>query len=143
MPNSPALEPDFLRAFLAAFGLGLSLIVAIGAQNAFVLAQGLRREHHISVALICMSCDAVLILAGTFGLSALLQAHPLAMEITRWGGVLFLLVLITESIRVVVQDVAWSRGWSWGVVLPALMSLLIWPVVYLVLQRLRLQVRVE
>ncbi len=57
--------------------------------------------------------------------------------------VVFLLVLITESLRIVVQDVAWSRGWSWGVILPALMSMLTWPFVYLVLQRARLQVRVE
>lgn len=57
--------------------------------------------------------------------------------------VVFLLVLITESLRIVVQDVAWSRGWSWGVILPALMSMLAWPLVYLVLQRMRQQVRVE
>jgi rod shape-determining protein MreD len=57
--------------------------------------------------------------------------------------VVFLLVLATESLRIVVQDVAWSRGWSWGVILPALMSMLTWPFVYLVLQRARLQVRVE
>ncbi|MCZ6457879.1 MAG: rod shape-determining protein MreD [Gammaproteobacteria bacterium] len=57
--------------------------------------------------------------------------------------VVFLLVLVTESLRIVVQDVAWSRGWSWGVILPALMSMLTWPFVYLVLQRARLQVRVE
>lgn len=57
--------------------------------------------------------------------------------------VVFLLVLLTESLRVIVQDVAWSRGWSWGVFLPALMSMLTWPFVYLLLQRARLQVRVE
>ena len=57
--------------------------------------------------------------------------------------VVFLLVLATESLRVIVQDVAWSRGWSWGVFLPALMSMLAWPFVYLLLQRARLQVRVE
>lgn len=64
-------------------------------------------------------------------------------SVVQQGGVLFLLVLITESVRIVVQDLAWSRGWSWGVVLPAVMSLLLWPLVYLVLQRLRQQVRVE
>ncbi len=57
--------------------------------------------------------------------------------------VVFLLVLVTESLRMVVQDIAWSRGWSWSVILPALMSMLTWPFVYLVLQRARLQVRVE
>lgn len=70
--------------------VALGLIMAIGAQNAFVLAQSLRREHHLSVAMICMSCDAILITAGVFGLAALLQQYPLAMEVTRWGGVFFL-----------------------------------------------------
>lgn len=58
-------------------------------------------------------------------------------------GVVFVLVLGTEGVRSVVQDAAWSRGWSWGVLLPALVSMLIWPFVYVVLQRLRLQFRVE
>jgi rod shape-determining protein MreD len=58
-------------------------------------------------------------------------------------GVVFLLVLGSELMRALVQDVAWSRGWSWGLVAPALMSMLVWPLVYLVLQRFRLQFRVE
>lgn len=90
----PSIFSSYIHGLVAAAGL----IMAIGAQNAFVLAQGLRREHHISVALICMSCDAVLILAGTFGLAALLQTHPLAMEITRWGGVLFLTVYALQAL---------------------------------------------
>ena len=52
----PSLFYSYFHGLIAAAGL----IMAIGAQNAFVLAQGLRREHHISVALICMGCDAVL-----------------------------------------------------------------------------------
>ena len=58
-------------------------------------------------------------------------------------GVVFLLVLGSELMRALVQDVAWGRGWSWGVLAPALMSMLIWPLVYLVLQRYRLQFRIE
>ncbi len=81
----PVLHSYFNGLLVAA-----GLIMAIGAQNAFVLAQGLRREHHLSAALVCMSCDIVLILAGTLGLAVLLQQSPLAMEITRWGGVGFL-----------------------------------------------------
>ena len=90
----PTLFYSYFSGMIAAAGL----IMAIGAQNAFVLAQGLRREHHVSVALICMTCDAILILAGTFGLAALLLAHPLAMEITRWGGVAFLTVYALQAL---------------------------------------------
>lgn len=77
---------SYMNGFLVAAGL----IMAIGAQNAFVLAQGLRREHHLSAALVCMTCDALLVTAGTFGLASLLQQYPLAMEVTRWGGIVFL-----------------------------------------------------
>ena len=58
-------------------------------------------------------------------------------------GVVFLLVLGSELLRGLVQDAAWDRGWSWGVIAPPLMSMLVWPLVYLVLQRFRLQFRVE
>ena len=58
-------------------------------------------------------------------------------------GVVFLLVLGSELVRSLVQDAAWGRGWSWGVVAPAVMSMLAWPFVYIVLQRFRLQFRVE
>ena len=80
----------YLENYLNGFIVALGLIMAIGAQNAFVLAQGLRREHHVSVAIVCMTCDAVLITAGTFGLAALLAEHPVAMAVTRWAGVIFL-----------------------------------------------------
>ncbi len=81
---------NYYSSYLNGLLVALGLIMAIGAQNAFVLAQSLRREHHVSVALVCMTCDAILITAGVFGLAALLQQYPLAMEVTRWGGVLFL-----------------------------------------------------
>ncbi|WP_413043218.1 LysE/ArgO family amino acid transporter [Pseudomonas sp. YJ42] len=67
------------------------LIIAIGAQNAFVLAQSLRREHHLSVAALCILCDILLVSMGVFGLAALLAQSPLLLQITRWGGVIFLL----------------------------------------------------
>lgn len=66
------------------------LIIAIGAQNAFVLAQSLRREHHLPVAALCVLCDILLIAVGVFGLAAVLVANPLLLSITRWGGVAFL-----------------------------------------------------
>ena len=67
------------------------LIVAIGAQNAFVLAQSLRRKHHLPVAALCILCDILLVTAGVFGLAAVLARSPLLLEITRWGGAAFLL----------------------------------------------------
>lgn len=77
---------------LAGLGLGLSLIVAIGAQNVFVLRQGIRREHVIPVILICAISDAVLILAGVAGLGALISAAPWLVPVARWAGAAFLLV---------------------------------------------------
>jgi len=79
-----------LPTLLAGFGLGLSLIVAIGAQNLFVLRQGLRREAVVAVALVCTVSDALLIAVGVSGLGALLQAVPWLVEVVRWAGALFL-----------------------------------------------------
>ncbi len=76
--------------YLNGLFVGAGLIIAIGAQNAFILGQSLKREYHISAALLCMVCDALLILAGIFGLSVLLQGSPLGMQLARWGGVTFL-----------------------------------------------------
>ena len=64
-------------------------------------------------------------------------------SIAQQCAVVFVLILGTECVRMVVEDVAYSRGWSWGVLLPAVSSMLLWPFVYLLLQRLRVQVRVE
>ena len=80
-----------LTTYFTGLFVAAGLIIAIGAQNAFVLGQSLKREHHLSAALLCMSCDAILIIAGIFGLGRLLQEDPLLLEITRWGGVIFLL----------------------------------------------------
>ncbi|WP_437884119.1 LysE/ArgO family amino acid transporter [Pseudomonas sp. LRF_L74] len=78
---------SYVNGLLVAAGL----IVAIGAQNVFVLAQGLRREHHLPVAALCVLCDALLVAAGVFGLATLLAHSPLLLAITRWGGAAFLL----------------------------------------------------
>ncbi|MDK3018120.1 LysE/ArgO family amino acid transporter [Pseudodonghicola flavimaris] len=75
-------------AILPGFALGLSLILAIGAQNAFVLRQGLRREHVLWVALTCALSDAVLIAAGVGGMGRLATWFAPLM---RWGGAAFLL----------------------------------------------------
>lgn len=75
---------------LAGLGLGLSLIVAIGAQNVFVLRQGIRREHVLAVVIVCAVSDAVLIAAGVAGLGFLLQAAPWLVVVARVAGALFL-----------------------------------------------------
>jgi L-lysine exporter family protein LysE/ArgO len=84
--TSPAL-----LAALAGLGLGLSLIVAIGAQNAFVLRQGLLGEHIVPVVAICVASDAVLIVAGVTGAGAALTAMPSLVDVVRIGGAGFLL----------------------------------------------------
>lgn len=71
--------------------IAAGLIIALGAQNAFVLAQSLRREHHLPVALLCVICDGLLVTAGVFGLAAVLAQSPLLLGIARWGGAAFLL----------------------------------------------------
>ncbi|MGP0171692.1 LysE/ArgO family amino acid transporter [Pseudomonas sp. NCHU5208] len=71
--------------------VAIGLIMAIGAQNAFVLAQSLRREHHLPVAALCILCDALLVSAGVFGLASLLAQSPTLLAIARWGGAAFLL----------------------------------------------------
>ncbi|HWD82196.1 MAG TPA: LysE/ArgO family amino acid transporter [Kribbella sp.] len=76
--------------YLAGFATALSLIVAIGAQNAFVLRQGLRREHVLPVVLTCALSDALLISGGILGLGALLTRSQLALDIAKYGGAAFL-----------------------------------------------------
>ncbi|MFC0624859.1 LysE/ArgO family amino acid transporter [Kribbella deserti] len=75
---------------LTGFAMTLSLIVAIGAQNAFVLRQGLRREHVVPIVLVCALSDALLIAGGIAGLGALISGHPTALTITRYAGAAFL-----------------------------------------------------
>ncbi|NNL17681.1 MAG: amino acid transporter [Boseongicola sp.] len=80
-----------MTAFFSGFGLGFSLILAIGAQNAFVLRQGIRGEHVGVVVLVCVISDATLILAGVAGFGALSEAAPVFELVLRWGGAAFLL----------------------------------------------------
>ncbi|MDM8347512.1 LysE/ArgO family amino acid transporter [Pseudomonas sp. sp1636] len=79
------------HSYLNGLSVAAGLIIALGAQNAFVLAQSLRREHHLPVALLCVACDALLVAAGVFGLAALLAQNPLLLGVARWGGAAFLL----------------------------------------------------
>lgn len=79
-----------MHALLAGFGLGLSLIVAIGAQNAFVLKQGLYRQHVFWVCLVCALSDIILISTGVFGLSLVIDIIPSIEWIARYVGCAFL-----------------------------------------------------
>lgn len=78
--------------FFAGFSLGFSLILAIGAQNAFVLRQGLRRSHVLPVVLTCAVSDAVLIIAGVAGFGVLVDRMPWLVTVFTWGGAAFLFV---------------------------------------------------
>lgn len=69
---------------------GLSLIVAIGAQNAFVLRQGLQRSHVALVIAVCAVSDLVLILLGVAGIGVVIERAPAALDVVRWAGAAFL-----------------------------------------------------
>ena len=76
---------------LSGLAAGLSLIVAIGAQNAFVLRQGLARRHVPLVIAVCAASDIVLIAAGIAGLGALVNHAPVLLDVVRWCGSAFLI----------------------------------------------------
>lgn len=96
MPLSAA---ESLAASFAGFGFGLSLIAAIGAQNAYVLRQGLRREHVVPLVLICAGTDALLILLGVAGIGVLVEQVPWALTAIRWFGVAFLVAYGLFALR--------------------------------------------
>lgn len=80
------MSSPLLVGFIASF----TLIAAIGAQNAFVLRQGIRREHVLPVVAVCTVSDIVLISAGIAGFGALISAHPSVVDVAKFGGAAFL-----------------------------------------------------
>jgi len=86
-------------ALIAGFFSGLSLIVAIGAQNAFVIRQGLLRSHVALVVTVCSVADVFLILLGIGGLGKIIQSQPQALEYIRWFGVAYLIWFGVKSVR--------------------------------------------
>lgn len=88
-----------LLPVLAGLLTGLTLIVAIGAQNAYVLRQGLLRSHVGPVVLVCAVSDAVLIVAGVGGIGAVVDHAAWVIEVVRWLGVAFLLWYAVGSVR--------------------------------------------
>jgi L-lysine exporter family protein LysE/ArgO len=87
----PAPLATASAVFAQGWVMGAGLILAIGAQNALVLRQGLMRQHVAAVVAVCTLSDWLLIALGVFGLGALIQANPLLLDVFRFGGAAFLL----------------------------------------------------
>ena len=88
-----------MLAIIPGFLAGLSLIIAIGAQNAFVIRQGLTKKFVLLTVLICAFSDALLIALGASGLGALIKANKNILEFVRWFGVAYLLWFAYKSAR--------------------------------------------
>lgn len=84
------MDPVIL-SLVSGLASGLSLIVAIGAQNAFVLRQGVQRSHVLLVVAVCAVSDLVLIVLGVAGVGVLIERAPEVLEVVRWAGAAFLL----------------------------------------------------
>ena len=86
------------NAFFSGFSLGLSLILAIGAQNAFVLKQGIKKRHIFLVCAICALSDATLIFAGVSGFGYVVERYPIIKTAALWGGFVFLSIYGVRSL---------------------------------------------
>ncbi|MDQ4501543.1 LysE/ArgO family amino acid transporter [Sinomonas sp. ASV322] len=123
--------------FLAGLGAGLGLIVAIGAQNAFVLRQGIRREWILPVVAVCVASDITLIFAGVGGIGAAVQSAPALLTVIRWVGAAFLVAYGVFAARralrpsSLVAATGQSGGTVWSVALTALALTWLNPHVYL------------
>ncbi|MBB3398271.1 MULTISPECIES: LysE/ArgO family amino acid transporter [unclassified Rhizobium] len=99
-----------ISAALAGFFLGASLIIAIGAQNAFILRQGLLRSHVFILCLICALSDAVLIAAGVAGLGTLVSRSPTLISLVTIGGAIFLGTYAVMAFRRAFHPAAMQAG---------------------------------
>jgi L-lysine exporter family protein LysE/ArgO len=114
-----------MHAAASGFFLGLSLIMAIGAQNAFLLRQGLRREHVFAVCLTCALSDAVLIAAGVAGMSWLAREAPWLAPAMTWAGAAFLAVYGALSFhRAMAPGALTAAGQGGGTLRAALLTCL-------------------
>lgn len=91
-------------ALITGFFTGMSLIVAIGAQNAFVIKQGLLRSHVTLVVFVCSLSDALLIILGTGGLGTIIQSRPDLLDVIRWFGVIYLTWFGFKSVRAALRN---------------------------------------
>ena len=124
-------------AWFAGLCLGASLVVAVGAQNTFVLQQGLRREHVGPVVAVCLGLDAILMTLGVHGVAVALGSHPTVLAAMGAAGAAFLLVYAWQAARralsgqaLDVRTVGAARGLG-PVLLQALACTLLNPHVYL------------
>lgn len=79
--------------------LGGSMIIPIGAQNAFIINQGIKRNHHLIAATVCAVCDILLILLGVFGSGSTIEQGSWLYQVIIWGGVIFLFTYGTLSLK--------------------------------------------
>jgi L-lysine exporter family protein LysE/ArgO len=103
-----------LTALIAGFVLGGSLIIAIGAQNAFILRQGLIPQHVFPLVLFCAVSDATLILLGVAGFGEAIKAAPTLLKIVQWGGGAFLIWYGITAFRRAFATVALEAGQGGG-----------------------------
>jgi L-lysine exporter family protein LysE/ArgO len=108
-----------ISAALSGFSLGASFIIAIGAQNAFVLRQGLLRSHVFVICLLCALSDALLIAAGVGGLGTLVSRSPMLISVVTLGGAIFLAAYSVIAFRRSLHPGAMRAGVSEGLGLKA------------------------
>ena len=89
----------FVTPFLQGFGASAGLIVAIGAQNAYLLSQSVQGNHHLVIALICILCDGLFITLGVAGAGSIVAANLSLSRWIVWGGAAFLMVYGFRSLR--------------------------------------------
>ncbi|WP_136796639.1 LysE/ArgO family amino acid transporter [Desulfosediminicola ganghwensis] len=125
-----------MNVFLQGMATGAGLIIAIGAQNAFVLTQGVRKQHNWAVATICSFCDAFFIFLGAAGVGTLVVQNPVIRNVAGCGGALFLVYYGYCSLRSAIagnrlekaNDIYSSR---WAVILATFSVTLLNPHMYL------------
>ncbi|WP_156468110.1 LysE/ArgO family amino acid transporter [Rhizobium sp. Leaf371] len=122
------LDDMTLSAFTTGLAMGLTLIVAIGAQNAFVLRQGLRNEHIFAVCLACASSDAALIALGVTSFRQIAEILPGIDPVMRYGGAAFLFVYGARSLWSAIRasgalDISGQTGRGLGVTLATCLAL--------------------
>lgn len=95
-------------AFIKGMGLSGGLIIALGAQNTFVLRQGLQRQYVLTCIFICILCDCLLIAAGVAGMGSLVAGNPVLLTAAKWIGALFLIVYGLRAARAAMRPQALS-----------------------------------
>lgn len=126
-----------LSYYFQGLALGAAMILPLGPQNAFVMNQGIRRQYHLMIALLCALSDLLLICAGIFGGSALLMQSPWLLGLVTWGGVAFLLWYGFGALKtafgpdVEIASVEASRQGRWKIIVTMLAVTWLNPHVYL------------